>query len=67
MEQIPFVFPVGSTISCLNFTIVDDSISENFEEIFLFTIGSIEPNNVDVQIGDPSVATITIQDDDGES
>lgn len=63
--QAEFIFPAGVTRACANITIIDDKISENFNETFSLQINMVGPNNFDARIGDISMATVIILDDDG--
>ena len=61
-----FIFPFGQTRSCVPIPIVNDTISENLEEVFDLQIESIIPGNIQTEVGTPSSGTVTILDDDGK-
>ncbi len=52
--------PGGPDMACVDIPIVDDNLSEGTED---FTV-DLEPLNPDVQVGDPSTATVIIIDDE---
>ncbi len=54
--------PGGPDMACVDIPIVDDNWSEGTED---FTV-NLETSNPDVQVGDPSTATVIIIDDESE-